>query len=185
MKSSATVAIPAVPKAKTAAIKSTIAIPTSLHHTKKLVEEKAKVEVVVEKQEEVIETVSEDKSNIVLTQEILDGVIFEIRDFYKKANKNLELAILDQTIKVVDSVISLQVIGHVQEEIANKLRPELTGLIRKLTGAGGFSIRVELREEVESQGPKLYTNSDKFNHLKEKYPALAELQRKFGLDVDF
>ena len=174
-----------MPKAKPAAIKSTIAIPTSLHHTKKLVEEKAKEEVVVEKKEVVVESVEVNKPKTVLTQEMLDSRLFEIRDFYKQANKNLELAILDQKIKVVDSVISLQVMGHVQEEIANKIRPELTGLIRKLTGADSFSIQVELKEEVESLGPKLYTNSDKFNHLKAKHPALAELQRKFGLDVDF
>ncbi|MDX5338072.1 MAG: hypothetical protein LPK25_03525 [Cyclobacteriaceae bacterium] len=174
-----------MPKSKPAALRSTIAIPTSLHHTKKLVEEKAKVEVVEERKEIVVETVSAEKPKTVLTQVMLDSRLFEIRDFYKQANKNLELAILDQKINVVDSVISLQVMGHVQEEIANKIRPELTGLIRKLTGADDFSIQVELREEMESQGPKLYTNSDKFNHLKSKHPALAELQRKFGLDVDF
>lgn len=139
----------------------------------------------MEKKEVVVETVQEDRPKTVLTQEMLDSCLFEIRDFYKKANKNLELAILDQKMKVVDSVIFLQVMGHVQEEIANKIRPELTGLIRKISGADLFSIKVELKEEVENQGPKLYTNSDKFNHLKAKHPALAELQRKFGLDVDF
>lgn len=97
----------------------------------------------------------------------------------------MEVAILDQKVKMEGEVVVLEVIGSVQEEITNKIRPELVGLIRELTGAGKFSIEVRPAEEVVSDKPKLYTNTDKFNFLKGKHPALAEFQRKFGLDVDF
>jgi hypothetical protein len=122
---------------------------------------------------------------VVLTQGMFDQVIHAIKDHYLLANKNFELAILDQPIKVINGEVFLQVMGSVQEEIANKMRPDLLGLIRKLTGATQLSIAVEHREEILDARPKLYTNTDKLRFLREKHPALAEFQRKFGLDVDF
>jgi hypothetical protein len=98
----------------------------------------------------------------------------------------MEVAILDQQIQVRDNgEVVLKVMGHVQEEIAGKMKPDLVGLIRQLTGAERVVITLELREEVDNGKPKLYTNTDKLNYLREKHPALAEFQRKFGLDVDF
>lgn len=167
-------------------VKSTIAIPTSLFQTKKLVEEKMKTPeqpVVEKKQEEHV--IAPAKEIVVLTQQMLDQVIHLVKDHYRQANKNFELAILDQPIKVINGEVFLQVMGSVQEEIANKMRPDLLGLIRKLTGATQLSISVEHIEEIQDDRPKLYTNTDKLRYLRDKHPALAEFQRKFGLDVDF
>lgn len=135
------------------------------------------------KQEEVVSAPVQEA--VVLTQAMLDQVIHTVQDHYRQSNKNLELAILDQPIKVVNGEVFLQVMGSVQEEIANKMRPDLVGLIRKLTGANQLSIFLEHKEELHDDRPKLYTNTDKLRFLREKHPALAELQRKFGLDVDF
>ena len=173
--------------AKKATVKTTITIPTSLSQTKKLVEEKAKQSVepkVVLTQENV--EVKPSKSSVVLTQQLLDAHIFSIQEHFRNADKKFELAILDQPIEVRSGgEIALKVAGSVQEEIANKMKPELLGLIRKLTNASQLSIAVEQAEEVLSDKPNLYTNSDKLRYLRDKHPALAELQRKFGLDVDF
>lgn len=126
-----------------------------------------------------------DSSNSV-TQELLDLHIHSIRTHYKKADKNFELTVLDQEIKVRDGgEVVLEVVGHMQEEIAGKMKQELVGLIRQFTGTDRVLITVELKEEAENDSPKLYTNTDKFNYLREKHPALAELQRKFGLEADF
>jgi len=92
---------------------------------------------------------------------------------------------LDQEIKVLDGEITLQVSGSIQEDIAQKMKPELMGLVRKFTGATSFTISiVQQEEEVDDKG-KLYTSTDKLKFLREKHPALMELQRKFDLDVDF
>ena len=125
------------------------------------------------------------QETVQLTQNMLDQVIHAIKDHYRQANKNLELAILDQPIKVDNGEVFLQVMGSVQEEIANKMRPDLLGLLRKLTGANQLSISVDHKEEIQDDRPKLYTNTDKLRYLRDKHPALAEFQRKFGLDVDF
>ncbi|MCU0399743.1 MAG: hypothetical protein MUE75_01865 [Algoriphagus sp.] len=125
------------------------------------------------------------QETILLTQAMLDQVIHLVKDHYRLANKNFELAILDQPIKVINGEVFLQVMGSVQEEIASKMRPDFLGLLRKLTGATQLSISVEHREELQDDRPKLYTNTDKLRYLRDKHPALAEFQRKFGLDVDF
>lgn len=130
--------------------------------------------------------VNPKNNSLTLTQELFDSHVESIRIHFKEADKNLELAILDQEIKVrTDGEVILEVAGHMQEEIAGKMKPELAGLVRQLTGADRVMISVELKEEVETGAPKLYTNTDKFNYLRERHPALAELQRKFGLEADF
>jgi hypothetical protein len=169
-------------------IKSTISIPTSLSQTKKLFEEKSAAKTEAPAQEIPVE--SEPKSDtpaaLVLTQKLLAPHFFTIQEFFRKADRQMEVAILDQQIQVRDNgEVVLEVMGHVQEEIAGKMKPDLVGLIRQLTGVERVVITLELREEVDNGKPKLYTNTDKLNYLREKHPALAEFQRKFGLDVDF
>lgn len=125
-------------------------------------------------------------NSLSLTQELFDLHIFAIREQFNLANKQMELAILDQPARVRDGgELVLEVMGHMQEELALKMKSELVRLIRQFTGADRVLITVEMKEEVENSKPKLYTNSDKLNFLKEKHPALAEFQRKFGLEVDF
>jgi hypothetical protein len=121
-----------------------------------------------------------------LTQQLFNAHIVSIREHFKKNDKNFELAILDQEIRILDGgELVLEVVGHMQEEIAGKMKSELVGLIRQFTGADRVLITVEVKKEVECGAPKLYTNTDKLNYLREKHPALAELQRKFGLEADF
>lgn len=172
---------------KKSPIKTTIAIPSSLFQTKKLVEDRAtqaaetKGVVVAEKTEW---TASDDQ--IMLTQQLMDRHIFSIQEEFRIADRKMELAILDKSIKVRDGgEVVLEVRGHMQEEIASKMKPDLVNFIRRFTGAERVVIILEVKEEVDNGKPKLYTNSDKLNFLREKHPALAEFQRKFGLDVDF
>jgi len=123
--------------------------------------------------------------DILLTQELLDQAIFSIQELFRTANKNLELTLLDQEIRFQNGEITLQVSGSIQEDIAQKMKPELVGLIRKFTGATSFTISVVQQEEVPDEKGKLYTSTDKLKFLREKHPALMELQRKFDLDIDF
>lgn len=129
--------------------------------------------------------VLKEEESKLLTQSMLDQVFPSIQEYFLNSNKKLELAILDQSIQVNQGEIFLEVIGSVQEEIANKMKPEFLDLVRKLTGANQLSVSIQHLEEIKEERAKIYTNSDKLRFLKEKHPALAELQRKFVLDVDF
>ncbi|TFV93259.1 hypothetical protein E4S40_13445 [Algoriphagus kandeliae] len=119
------------------------------------------------------------------TQELLEKNLPEILTHFKNLGKNLELAILQQPIKVKGGDLVIEVIGSVQEEIAEKMKPDLVGLVRKLTGANSFSVHLEVKEEIQETHQKLYTDRDKMNFLIKKHPALMELAKKFELDTDF
>ena len=179
------VPVAAVPKLST--LKPTFSIPSSLGQTKKLGETKVEEEVsqVAEQVEEPSYAAAPAAQEISLTQELLDQAIFSIQEEFRTANRNLELTLLDQEIRVQNGEITLQVSGSIQEDIAQKMKPELMGLVRKFTGATSFSISIVQQEETVDDKGKLYTSTDKLKFLREKHPALMELQRKFDLDVDF
>lgn len=172
---------------KPSSLKSTFSIPSSLGQTKKVGENSQQEEVNTVAEE--LFTPAYDSASpapeILLTQELLDQAIFSIQEVFRNANRNLELTLLDQEIKVQNGEITLQVGGSIQEDIAQKIKPELVGLIRKFTGATSFTISVVHQEELVDDKGKLYTSTDKLKFLREKHPALMELQRKFDLDVDF
>lgn len=148
-------------------------------------EEKARqqAEVIEEKKAELQESQSGSVEN--LTQEFFDQVLPKILENFKSQNRGMELAILNQPIKVLGNEICLEIMGHVQEEIALKMKPDLLSMIRDLTGIKRVSLKLEVKEEIETGKNKLYTSSDKFNFLKNKHGALAEFQRRFGLETDF
>ncbi|MEN2284163.1 hypothetical protein AAGF08_18615 [Algoriphagus sp. SE2] len=162
-----------------------MSIPTSLSHTKEILAEKAKKEERRIEQKKADAKTIEPENTRQLTQEKLDEIMPEVLTHFKKQNKVLELAILNQPSKMDGHEICFEVMGHVQEEIAQKMKPELLSLIRDLTGAGKLGIKLLVKEELESTTNKLYTSSDKFRFLKEKHPALVDFQRKFGLETDF
>ncbi|MDI1325030.1 MAG: hypothetical protein PSV36_19955 [Algoriphagus sp.] len=148
-------------------------------------DEKARQQAVVieEKKAELQESQSGPVEN--LTQEFFDQVLPKILENFKSQNRGMELAILNQSIKVLRNEIYLEIMGHVQEEIALKMKPDLLSMIRDLTGISRISLKLEVKEEIETGKNKLYTSSDKFNFLKNKHGALAEFQRRFGLETDF
>jgi exoribonuclease R len=121
----------------------------------------------------------------VFKQEMLDQFLPEVIELWKSEKRNLELAILQQVKKVEEGTIFIEVMGHVQEEIAEKMKPDLIGIFRKKSGAGKIAIQLDVKEEDDAGSPKLYTDQDKFKHLLKKHPALLEFSKKFDLDPDF
>ncbi|MCR9084423.1 MAG: hypothetical protein NXH89_18480, partial [Cyclobacteriaceae bacterium] len=70
----------------------------------------------------------------VFKQEMLDQYLPEVIELWKSEKRNLELAILQQVKKVEEGTIFIEVMGHVQEEIAEKMKPDLIGIFRKKSG---------------------------------------------------
>lgn len=125
------------------------------------------------------------EEEVVLTQSALDLAMPLIRKHFQDAGKSMELAILEQEIKVVDDHLVLEVMGQLQQDLADKLKSELVRLIREITKCTKVSIKLEIKEELESNVNRLYTSTDKLNHLKTIHPALTEFQKRFGLETDF
>jgi hypothetical protein len=120
-----------------------------------------------------------------LTQAILDEVFPQVKEHFQKLGKSMDVAILGQSMKMKKGVVILEVMGHVQEELALKMKPEVIRIIKEFGSVNHFKLELEVKEELESERNKLYTSTDKFNFLKGKHAALGEFQRRFGLETDF
>ncbi|PZX49368.1 hypothetical protein [Algoriphagus chordae] len=166
-------------------MQKTVAIPKNLGHTKQLADQKAKDELQnaeSKKSEEVVEVKVAGRD---LTQELLDDIFDQVKEHFQNLGKSMEVAILGQSIKMKNGIVFLEVMGHVQEELALKMKPELIRIVREIGNVNHFSVELEQKEELESERNKLYTSSDKFKFLKEKHAALGEFQRRFGLETDY
>lgn len=139
--------------------------------------------MVKNKQNEVVS--EEPLGDIHLSQDLFVTCIDQVKEHFQKLGKNMELAILGQPMRVEGNKILLDVMGSVQEEIANKMKIELIRVIRELTGVNHFYIELVLKEDQDHATKILYTDSDKFERLKELHPALIEFQRVFGLETDY
>ena len=71
----------------------------------------------------------------------------------------------------------------VQVDLLLKFQSDLVGHLRRSLGNKDIQVVYEIKEELREE--MLYTNSDKFEHLKKLNPALGELSERLGLDPDF
>lgn len=115
----------------------------------------------------------------------LNSILQEIIFTYKEQHKNLETTVLKQPVELTGETITFKLSSEIQQDIFQKIKPEFfQQLKRKLNN---FSIQLEsvIVEDVIAGKNKLYTSTDKLQYLKEKSPALIELQKRFGLETDF
>ncbi len=115
----------------------------------------------------------------------LKGVLKEITADFKHQGKNMESAMLKQPVKLQDKIVTFILNGELQEHIFARIKPELTGLLRRKLNNFGLEVQFEIKKEVVEESDKLYTSTDKLAYLCKKSPALKELQKRFGLETDF
>jgi len=112
-------------------------------------------------------------------------VVEDVLQEYKKLGKSMEAAVVKQPFEIDQEKIVFFLQGELQKDIFIKLKPELTGFLKKGLQNHSLEISYEIREEVANTASKLYTSTDKLRYLREKSPALKELQKRFGLETDF
>lgn len=102
-----------------------------------------------------------------------------------KADRNMSLF----TIFTTDAPTMLQpykfevVVGNKSQE--NSFRDEKPNLLNFLrTSLKNFDIEVNTRVDEIKAAKRPYTTSEKFQHMATKNPQLAELKRRFNLDLD-
>lgn len=80
-------------------------------------------------------------------------------------------------------VIELIIENRVQEELLINEKVELLNFLR--TELRNFGIELSTKH-IEVTGKKrLYTSTEKYNHMVEKNPKLEEFRRRFNLDIDY
>lgn len=115
----------------------------------------------------------------------LNSILQEIVLTYKEQHKNLETTVLKQPVELTGETITFKLNGEIQQDIFQKIKPEVFQLLRRKLNNYSIHLESVIVEEVIDGKKKLYTSTDKLQYLKEKSPALIELQKRFGLETDF
>lgn len=80
-------------------------------------------------------------------------------------------------------VIELLIENKIQEELLVTEKVDLLNFLRRELKNFGIQL---ITKQAESTGKKrLYTSSEKYNHMVEKNPKLEDFRRRFNLDIDY
>ncbi len=80
-------------------------------------------------------------------------------------------------------VIELIIENKVQEELLINEKVDLLNFMR--TELKNFGIELTTRHVEPTAKRRLYTSTEKYNHMVEKNPKLEEFRRRFNLDIDY
>ena len=120
-----------------------------------------------------------------LTLDAIKNVFEEILVDFKKDHKNMEMALLNQPFELRDQEVVFMLSIGLHEDLFPKLKPELTGILRRELRNPELEVTFEINPEAENPSKNLYTSREKLGYLMEKSPALKELKKRFGLEADF
>ncbi|GAA4401231.1 DNA polymerase III subunit gamma/tau [Nibrella viscosa] len=94
-----------------------------------------------------------------------------------------EQVILNREIVLDGTTIHIVLDNRLQADLMNEIKPDLLGYLREHLQNG--KIQVEHRVEVQDTKKMIYSPQDKFNYLAQKNPALYDLRKALGLEVDY
>jgi len=119
-------------------------------------------------------------------EEQLTEVWNEIANQFKKSNFINKYVMMNREFHLIDGLIHLKVENEVQVQQFNEtIRLELLTTLREKLKNSLIDIVLDVLPDEENAKRSLYTQEDKYNHLVEKYPILAEMKQSFGLDYEY
>ncbi|MEY3854058.1 MAG: DNA-directed polymerase [Bacteroidota bacterium] len=147
---------------------------------------------VVDTKSEADQQVAQNLANI-LTKEAkpisLEALQIEwhaLAQSYKKANLINKFVMMDRPIDLQGNMIHIKVENEVQVQQFNEsIRLEILQALRTSMENFNLDIELDVMPQESSDKKMLYTQSDKYDFLVAKYPILAEMKQKFGLDHEF
>ncbi len=117
------------------------------------------------------------------TKEELDKIWAEFTAGFEAKSMHHEVLILKEPFRLEDHKIIVNIPNEALESTFEKFRGDLLIHLRNSLKNDHISLTSEVVEIVREK--MLYTDREKFEHLKKKYPALKDLQEKLGLDPEF
>ena len=99
----------------------------------------------------------------------------------KKAGKMSEYSLLNQDIVLRDTIIVVQLVNTVQQDILAGIREDLMAYLRQIFQCPSLELKGVVVPPEKNMKP--YTAQEKFKYLVEKYPDLRILQEKLSLDI--
>lgn len=130
----------------------------------------------------------ESETNIQLrskkySEESLLEVWQEFTAGFKAKSQHHEVLILEEKFRRNEHQIIVNIPNEALESTFEKFRADLLKFLRDKLENDHITLASEV---VEIKREKMrYTDREKFEYLKEKYPALRDLQEKLGLDPEF
>jgi len=116
---------------------------------------------------------------------LLQRVWNEIANERRAQDRMSEYFLLNRPVSASDEhLIELEVDNPIQVDLFNEIRTEFLGELRRRTRHPRLNVQVSMAVAAPS-AKKLYTASDKFEYLAEKFPALLEAKQRLGLESDF
>ncbi|MBD2721545.1 DNA polymerase III subunit gamma/tau [Hymenobacter armeniacus] len=116
---------------------------------------------------------------------VLQRVWKELAEERKAQDRMSEFWVLNRPVVAdAEHSIELAVDNPIQVDQFNEMRVEFLAELRRRTG----NPRLNVLPVVNTAAPtarKLYTASDKFEYLAERFPALREAKQRLGLEADF
>jgi DNA polymerase-3 subunit gamma/tau len=80
-------------------------------------------------------------------------------------------------------IIELPIENKIQEDLLSSEKVDLLNFLR--VQLKNFSIDLQTKQIEQTQKKRLYTSSEKYEHMLQKNPHLDEFKRKFNLDLDY
>ena len=116
---------------------------------------------------------------------LLQRVWREMAEESRAKERMSEYTLLNRTVAAgPDHRIELTLDNPVQEDQFNEIRTEFLVELRRRTGHPRLNV-VPVVTQAAPTARKLYTATDKFEYLAERFPALREAKQRLGLEADF
>ena len=120
-----------------------------------------------------------------INAELLQRVWQELAEERRAQDRMSEFWVLNRPVTAnAEHNIELAVDNPIQVDQFNEMRVEFLAELRRRTGHP----RLTVQPVVMAAAPtarKLYTATDKFEYLAERFPALREAKQRLGLEADF
>ena len=131
--------------------------------------------------EEVFSEAPANYSNAEFSQR---GVFTQLKEFAKVKGKSerVRLALTVNQPEVSDNKIILKVSNPLQEDDVNSVKLELQNYFRRVYN--NDSVIVETLKTKTTKTKRVFTDTDRYNYLCKKNPALVTLKQKFSLDFE-
>ena len=101
----------------------------------------------------------------------------------EKEGKHSEVTILKASYELSGEEVTLPIANEALLSTFEKIKTELLSYLRDSLANDRLVVKTKIVQLAKEE--MLYTDLEKFEHLKKKYPALQKLQEALGLDPEF
>ena len=116
---------------------------------------------------------------------LLQRVWQELAEERRAQDRMSEFWVLNRPVTAnAEHHIELAVDNPIQVDQFNDMRVELLAELRRRTGNPRINVQPVVTA-IASTARKLYTSTDKFEYLAERFPALREAKQRLGLEAEF